>query len=209
MVFEHNCNRSGCDHQPSDQDSLSCSLFSKIDLDNVKCFNEDQDGSCRKVFRSWDDRLNRSYTVKSDIDQDLLFNIPFCGSVKLKSIVIIGPSDDSHPFSIKLFKNRPAMTFDNLSNDCDQEISLAQDPNGLIAYPLKQVKFSWINHLAIYVPRNYSNNSEVSTSIYYIGLNGEFQSVNKQQVVIANYEAKPNPADHKTDLNKNIYQNIF
>lgn len=29
------------------------------------------------------------------------------------------------------------MTFDSVNLPCEQEIELAQDPNGLIAYPLK------------------------------------------------------------------------
>jgi hypothetical protein len=29
------------------------------------------------------------------------------------------------------------LTFDNVSVDCDQEIELIQDPNGIISYPLK------------------------------------------------------------------------
>lgn len=35
------------------------------------------------------------------------------------------------------YKNKPFMTFDDTSTECDQEIELAQDPDGLIAYPLK------------------------------------------------------------------------
>jgi hypothetical protein len=29
------------------------------------------------------------------------------------------------------------MTFDDVQADCDQQIELAKDPTGLIAYPLK------------------------------------------------------------------------
>jgi hypothetical protein len=124
MPFAHNCNQSGCDHQPSNEDSLSYSLFSRIDLDNVQCLNEEHDGSCKNIFRPWDDRLNQSFKVQSDNDQDLLIKIPFSGSIKLKSIVLIGPNDESHPFSIKLFKNKPLMNFDNVGIECDQEIGL-------------------------------------------------------------------------------------
>ena len=208
MGFEHNCNHATCDHQPSSEDSLSCSLYSRIDLESVQCLNEEIDGSCKKIFRPWDDRLNKSYTVKSDVDQDLLINIPFNGSVKLKSIVLIGPDDTSHPFTIKLFKNKPYMTFDSVNIECDQEIGLAQDVLGQIAYPLKMVKFSSVTNLSIYVPRNYANDNDVSTVIYYIGLNGEFQGAHRQQAVITNYESQANPADHKTEFIKHVYQDI-
>ena len=38
----------------------------------------------------------------SDIDDELLINIPFCGCVKLKGIIIIGGEDESHPKSVRL-----------------------------------------------------------------------------------------------------------
>lgn len=40
--------------------------------------------------------------VKSDVDQELLFNIPFNGCVKLKSIVLIGGDEGSHPLKLRL-----------------------------------------------------------------------------------------------------------
>jgi hypothetical protein len=40
--------------------------------------------------------------VKSDVDHELLFNIPFNGCVKLKSIIVIGGDEGSHPSKIRL-----------------------------------------------------------------------------------------------------------
>ena len=77
MSFNHNCNKTCCDHADAGaEDAASWSLFSKIDTQNLQCLNEEVDGSCKKIFRSWDDRLNRDYEVRSDADQELLFNIP-------------------------------------------------------------------------------------------------------------------------------------
>lgn len=60
MPFEHNCNKHGaCDHQEAGENAAEWSLFSRIDLDNVQCLNEAVDGSGRKVFRAWEDRLKR------------------------------------------------------------------------------------------------------------------------------------------------------
>ena len=77
MSFNHNCNKTCCDHQEAAaEDAASWSLYAKIDTQNIQCLNEEVDGSCKKIFRPWDDRLNRAYEVKSDVDQELLFNIP-------------------------------------------------------------------------------------------------------------------------------------
>ena len=62
MVFEHNCNKTTCDHQSAaSDDSAEWNLFYKIDLDSLQCLNEETDGSCKKIFRNWDERLNKEH----------------------------------------------------------------------------------------------------------------------------------------------------
>lgn len=80
--------------------------------------------------------LNKQF-VQSDADEELLFNIPFTGNVKLKGITIIGANDDSHPKKVRLFKNRPKMSFDEATLKADEEFELTLDPNGQLEYPTK------------------------------------------------------------------------
>ena len=78
MPFEHNCNKTTCDHQPTAEETADeWNLNFKIDLEHLQCLNEQVDGSVRKVFRNWDDRLDRQHFVRSDADQELLINIPY------------------------------------------------------------------------------------------------------------------------------------
>lgn len=58
MSFQHNCNHNNCDHQPTNDDGSDCNLNHKIYLENLQCLNETSDGSAKKIFRSWEDRLN-------------------------------------------------------------------------------------------------------------------------------------------------------
>jgi hypothetical protein len=44
------------------------------------------DNSGRGVFKAYEQRLDRTQFVESDADEELLFNIPFTGNVKLKGI---------------------------------------------------------------------------------------------------------------------------
>lgn len=40
--------------------------------------------------------------VQSDADEELLFNVPFTGNIKLKGIIIRGSNDNTHPNRLKL-----------------------------------------------------------------------------------------------------------
>ena len=40
--------------------------------------------------------------VCSDADEELLFNIPFTGDVKLKGLIVMGGEDGYHPSKVKL-----------------------------------------------------------------------------------------------------------
>ena len=129
------------------------SLYQKIDLTNLECLNESEEGSGKRVFRPWQNRLDKGDNdfVSSDCDAELLFNLPFTGNIKLKvnpnikserscqpwssgplklicnyiyiwcsiynfqGIIVIGGEDDTHPSKVRLFKNRPHMTFDDAS----------------------------------------------------------------------------------------------
>lgn len=193
MSFEHNCNHEHCTHQQVTSGD-EWNLYLKIDTNNVVCLNEEVDGSCKKIFRSWDDRLSKDNFVNSDVDQELLIYIPFNGCVKLKSIIVIGGEEGSHPRRMRLYSNKCLNSFDDVNCAHDQELELVHDAKGEIAYPLKIVKFSSVYELSIYIPQNYGDES---TIIYYIGLQGDFLGAKRQEAIITSYEAYPNPADHK------------
>ncbi|KAK7502244.1 hypothetical protein BaRGS_00006608 [Batillaria attramentaria] len=180
------------DHPDADLGDMY-SLFLKIDADRVECLNEVTEGSGKTVFRAWDLRKDKDKFVESDADEELLFNIPFTGSVKLKGIIVIGGEDSTHPSKMRLFKNRPGMTFDDTGLEPEQEFEMNPDPEGVLEYNTKVARFNNVNHLSIHFPANFGNDS---TKVYYIGLKGDFTEVNRQEIVICNYEAAANPADH-------------
>lgn len=173
---------------------LQYSLYSKIDLDNVQCLNEIKEGSGKLVFKPWEKRLDREKYVDSDADEELLFNIPFTGNVKLKSILVVGGDAGMHPSKIRMFKNRPQMTFDDARATPEQEFELQPDASGSLEYPVRAVKFSSVHHLSLHFPSNFGSDT---TRVYYIGLHGEYTEAQRQGVVLCSYESAANPADHK------------
>lgn len=122
-----------------------------------------------------------------------LLYFSFTGSVKLKGIIVIGGEENFHPSKMRLFKNRPHMTFDDASCKADQEFDLQPDHAGTLEYLPKIARFSNTETLSIHFPSNFG---EETTKVYYIGLKGDFMQAHKHGVTICTYEAKPNPADH-------------
>ncbi|KAL6261538.1 hypothetical protein P5V15_006626 [Pogonomyrmex californicus] len=190
----HRCN-CGNTHDTTEL-GIGYNLYEKIDKDRIECLNEHEEGSGSKVFKTWEERLNRSDYVKSDIDAELLFNIPFTGDVKLKGLIVIG-NEECSPTSVKLYKNRPHMLFDQVDISPDQEHELIIDSHGVHEYPLRPVKFSSVQHLSLY----FTGNTE-QIEIYYIGLKGEWTPSHKHGVTICTYEARPLISDHSTDFNE-------
>jgi len=194
-MCDHNHGNNGhggcCDHSGDSIDELNAtaySLYQKIDMQNIECLNERIDGSGVKVFKPWSERLNREVYVESDCDAELLFNIPFTGDVKLKGIVVIADEELS---TMRLFKSKLRMTFDDIECEPDQEFDVTYDSNGTIEYPVKATKFFNVHHLTIHFTNKVKEDESKPCRIYYIGLKGEFTQVNRDGIVIANYEIRP------------------
>ncbi|XP_060517825.1 PITH domain-containing protein GA19395 [Cylas formicarius] len=187
-----------CAHKHEDPEKgVLYSLYTKIIIDNLECLNESVEGAGKTVFKPWIERLDTERFVESDVDEELLFNIPFSGHIKLKGIIVIGDDSESHPSKMRLFKNRDALTFDDVAIEADQEFDLQKDIHGNVEYFTKIAKFQNVHHLGIHFPSNFGDEK---TRIYYIGLKGEFAVAPKQEVVICNYELRPNISDHKNPL---------
>ncbi|XP_009880546.1 PREDICTED: PITH domain-containing protein 1 [Charadrius vociferus] len=134
--------------------------------------------------------------VESDDDEELLFNIPFTGNVKLKGVIVMGEDNGTHPAEMRLFRNIPHMSFDDAAREPEQTFSLNRDPTGELEYPTKIARFSNVYHLSIHFPKNFGAET---TKIFYIGLKGEWTEAHRHEVTICNYEASANPADHKLE----------
>lgn len=185
----HGHGHSGCcDHGDPVDESTAYSLYQKIDTINVECLNELVDGSGVKVFKAYSERLNTSEYVQSDCDAELLFNIPFTGDVKLKGIVVIG---DPQLARMRLYKSNLRMSFDDVNAEPDQEFEIRHDTQGLVEYPVKPTKFFNVHHLTIHFVNSNREDDDNPCRIYYIGLKGEFTQVNRDGIVIANYEIRP------------------
>ncbi|CAD6186033.1 unnamed protein product [Caenorhabditis auriculariae] len=111
------------------QEGTRYDLRNYIDFDKLNVLNEVTDGSGKSVFKTMEGKNDRSTFVESDCDEELLFNIPFTGHVRINGIVISGDENESHPARVRLFKDREALSFDDCRVEADQEIDLKMDAN--------------------------------------------------------------------------------
>ncbi|GMT37147.1 hypothetical protein PFISCL1PPCAC_28444, partial [Pristionchus fissidentatus] len=108
---------------------------------------------------------------------------------------------------LRLFKDREGMSFDDAAGlQPEQEIDLKADPTGSVDYPLKASKFNSLSHLTIHIDRNFGGDT---TKLYYLGLRGEYLGDFRQKVVIATYEARAIPKDHKGTIPDGKTSDIF
>jgi len=59
MAYHCNC---GSAHDTAEL-GVSYNLYEKIDKDRVECLNESEEGTGIKVFKTWEERLDRSEVI--------------------------------------------------------------------------------------------------------------------------------------------------
>lgn len=66
----HHHGNCGCDHS-SQEPALLYSLYQKIDIENVRCYNEHQMGAGKTIFKPWEERLD--LTKVGDFKNNIIF----------------------------------------------------------------------------------------------------------------------------------------
>jgi hypothetical protein len=187
-AHDHDCEATDC--------GASYSLYKHISPSNIRCLNEQLDGSCKNVFRPWSERLSPVSTPlrSNEDDTELLIHVSFDGTVKLKAISVIGGTNGTFPSKMRVFINRDDMDFTTTADVKPvQEWDLQEDQSGNIEYPTVVSKFGGVSCIDIHFTGNFGADF---TEIDFIGLKGEF-SEGKREAVVAVYETRPVPGDHK------------
>ncbi|KAI0693881.1 PITH domain-containing protein [Cytidiella melzeri] len=136
------------------------SLLESLDLQQLNCLNESTDHNLKSIFSVRKLNTSSSSYLLSDADEQLLLNIPFVRSVRIKSLLIKSSGEPGQrPQRIKLFINRPSLGFDDVQDaeepDATQIIDLtdAQVAEGK-KIPLRFVRFQNISSIHIFVATN-------------------------------------------------------
>jgi hypothetical protein len=213
MDIPPECSGHSHDHEHAGDD-LGLSLRPQLDLDAVKCLNEEVPNMGRSVLKLHEERLTAEPYLKSqDDDPELLLYIPFTEAVTILSVAIRSippPNDNTNnnnnapmapPRTVRLFANRDDLDFETARElQPDAQLSILPPQHfveGTIDYPLRPAgRFQNISSLSLFFPDNQEQGDEVATVVTYVGLKGK-GSRQKRMAVEAVYESQGMPKDHK------------
>ncbi|KAL2143903.1 hypothetical protein VTI28DRAFT_9891 [Corynascus sepedonium] len=197
---EHDHSHGGHDEHDHSDDitpALQFSLYQHIDFDGVTALNEAEYGSGKAVVKkTWAERLTAEPELASDVDEQLIVNVPFTGQVKLHSILLRTSDSDSAPKTLKVIINRDDVDFgvaEETSGTQEFELSRTGEVQEL---PVRRARFNAVRRLTLFFPDNFGDGEEDVTRISYIGFKGEWMQLGRAPANIL-YEAAANPGDHK------------
>merc|ERR1712170_156823 len=184
-------------------------LLPYIDIPHIQCLNEKLDGSCKKLFKPFKERLNFNlhYPCTSELGNKLLLKIPFTKIVRLRSFQVVCKEKNKVPSLVKLYRNQNNLDFESLEDTFfTQQFNLLWDKSAEIKYKVKVHQFNGVEHLTMFF--NVRDQKQKGTEINYICLFGELLC-SKSQSISTVYESSAKPLDHKIDRFKdNYYKNI-
>ncbi|CAK4082738.1 unnamed protein product [Aphanomyces euteiches] len=141
-------------------------LTEQFDKSNCYCLNEDPSFGYNNLFIGDDTLL-----LKSEADEQLLIHLEFKDAVKIHSISVKAPHDDSAPSMIKLFVNRNNLGFSDVTDiEPTQKLEWTQDQLQTgTPVELRFVKFQRVTSLTIFVEENHGAETSALSSIKLFG----------------------------------------
>ena len=171
------------------------SLYDYIMHDSIRVLNGKRGADMRAVFGREHSRTAR---VESDADDQLIMQVSFSGSVRMKTLRLACPADSTSPVEIALYVNNQ-VDFDSASTLKATQSFTCLAPeyhnNRVIEYPLKAHLFGNVTSLSILIKSSVGGKT---SAVEFVGFTGDFLNT-RRAPVITEYEVKPNVADHKTD----------
>jgi len=154
------------------------SLLEHIDLQQVNCLNESGDHTFSSIVAG--KALNTSTThLLSDADEQLLLNIPFHQTVRVRALVIKSSGGEQAPKRVKLFVNRPSLGFDDVQEAEEPEAAQVldiseEDVKSGRPIPLRFVRFQTVTSLHIFVFSNQGEAEETRIdAVDFLGVTAE------------------------------------
>ena len=188
-AHDHDCDASTCGN---------ASLHAFVDVPGVTAFNaRDDDATARGIVGPWESRRDATRApLVSEDDGELVVRIPFTTDVRLRGIMALGGAGGRAPREMRAFANRRDVDASNaMGKTPTQKWDMTPDEEGVLEYNTEAASWWSTSSVTLYFPANF--NGEGETEIRYIGLRGEGTGHDRDMIVTAVYEARPQPKDHE------------
>ncbi|KNZ49663.1 hypothetical protein VP01_486g4 [Puccinia sorghi] len=146
-----------------------------IALDQVTGCNIEPSRPAKACIKAWDHRMDDSQFTESDMDQQLIIQIPFTGSVKLRTVMIRTLPGQFRPTHAHLFANEPSLDFDALESRKPTQILEIPETTEVVEFPVRVAKFSSVTSLSIFF--NSTASGAEKSQVNFLGFKGEFTNV--------------------------------
>ncbi|KAI8817060.1 PITH domain-containing protein [Fimicolochytrium jonesii] len=144
-------------------------LLEFITQGQLECLNQSDEHHVKNAF----DKNEQTY-LESDVDEQLIFNIPFNQTVKVHSLKIVPKSKEQAPKTIKTFVNKShILSFDDADTvEATEEIELKESDyaSGAAVVQLRFVKYQNVHNINIFIKDNIGD--EEVTAIKQFSLYG-------------------------------------
>jgi len=207
-AHDHDCAAEDC--------GPAWSLHRHVATTRLRALNAAAPADASKLLRPWGERSRPAEPPLVSDDDDppeLLVHVPFEGLVKITALSVVSCSssgggngesgnDDEEetttapPTRVRLFVNRDDLDFDSLGSvEPTQEFDLvAGSTSSMVEYPCKPSKFSGVYSVDLHFPG--SGGSTTATRVDFLGFK-ETHTQGKREAVVAVYESRAMPGDHK------------
>ncbi|KAJ7081531.1 PITH domain-containing protein [Mycena crocata] len=140
------------------------SLLELLDLSQLNCLNESSEHPFSAIVSAKAVNSSTNYLL-SDADEQLLLNIPFNQSVRVRSIVIRSSAGEQAPKRVKLLVNRPNIGFEDVEDAEEPEVAQIldiseEDVKQGKPIALRFVRFQAVTSLHIFVVSNQGGTEE-------------------------------------------------
>ncbi|OQR94263.1 thioredoxin-like protein [Achlya hypogyna] len=137
-----------------------------LDKANSYCLNEDPSHNFGNLFIG-----DGTLLLKSEADEQLIIHVEFKEAVKLHSIALKAPNDDTAPRVLKLFVNRNNLGFSDVVDiEPVQQIELSQEQlDAGSPIELRFVKFQRVTALTLFVEENNGGDISTLSSLRFFG----------------------------------------
>lgn len=119
--------------------------------------------------------------LESKTDPELIIHLPFSCPVHIRSLQLVCNDNDSKPQVVKLYVNRPTLSFHDVdSTTATETITVGDlDKHGISTHNVKFVKFRNVQNLTLFVESNYGAPSTIIKALKIFGQSEQKTDMNE------------------------------